>query len=538
MTRLVHPLVAALGMMWVWIEPGQRVIGRAEGEFRDHLWVSWLVQRRVWDDHALPVYFPLANHPDGLWLYPLDPLNQLFLLGLAPLIGLVAAHALLAFGLWSLAGYAGDRLARAAGAGAVPAALAGVALQLGPPVVGTWADTQTEGMGIGWVVWLLAELWDPAPPDRRRAVRVGLLAAAAVLSAPYQAHAVSAVVVPLGLWRFRRHVGLALLAVGLATPALALPAWGLPYAESHADGQLASRSRGGDWPPRTALRVGTVPPEIAQVAASPVALHRWPREARFLPPTTGPRREVGWVAPVLLLLALASARARPLALVAAGYGALAVGTALDQPWTVVSAWRVPLPFDLWYRWYPLGNLTWKPQQYAVLAWCVGVAAIAVAPRPWWLLAALGELQLRGPTPLPLPVMRLAPLPVDEALAGLPRGGVLEFPSRARGPLGPETLPADELLHQLTHGHPIGEPFGRGRNRARQSVSDALAAALGWMPGLTPVEESLGFASRRGFRWLVIHGGALAPGELARLEAVLPGTPRRYDGDVLLYELSP
>lgn len=539
MSRLLHPVVASIVTLWVWADPSDRVLGRLEGEFRDHLWVAWLVRQRVLQDHALPTFFPAANFPDGLSLYPLDPLNQLLLLLLSPL-GLLPAVHLLSFALLVLAGLGADQLARAAGARPWPAAVAGALYVLGPPVLGVFADTQTEGMGSGWVLLSLAALVDPAPWSGRRVAALAGFATASVWSAPYQAHALTLVGVPLALWRFRRDVRWGLLALGLSLPAAVLAGLGLHGAETHADGQVTHRQKGdGDWPPRTVLRVGGLPPQIEQVSpASPVAVHPWPREARFLPPTTGPRTETGWAFPVLVLLSLRERRARPWVGVALLYGALSLGSARDHDWTAVGDLRVPLPFDLWYRWYPLGRLAWKAQQYGVLAWAAGCVALVLGPARWLLLLVPIELQLRGPTPLPLPAVALAPLPVDLQLAQAPEGGVIEFPCRARGRLGPETLPADDLLHQITHGHPIGEAFGRGFNRPRQGVVDALAATLGWVPSSPPVDIALRYAAEEGFRWLVVHGGALSPEERARLEGVLPADPEVFPDGTHLYRITP
>ncbi len=540
MPRLVHALTALMVTAWVWGDPTRRVLGRMEGEFRDHLWVSWLVRERVWVDHALPTFFPAANFPDGLSLYPLDPLNQLVLLGLAPL-GVLPAFAILTFGLLVLAGLGADTLARAAGARAWPAALAGALYVIGPPVLGVYADTQTEGMGSGWVLLTLAALVEPAPWSRRRVVLLALCASASVLSAPYQAHALTLIGVPLALWRFRKDVALGALALALVAPAVLLAGVGLQTAETHADGQITHRVKGdGDWPPRTVLRVGVLPPQIDQVAAaSPVAVHAWPREARFLPPTTGPRTAAGWVLPLLTLLALRERRARFFVAMAVAYGVLALGSARDYDWTALGDNRIPLPFDLWYRYFPLGRLAWKAQQYAVLAWAAGCVAVSLAPGGRWLLALVPlELQLTGPTPLPLPVVAVTPLPVAVALTTSAPGGVLEFPCRARGRFGPETLPADDLLHQLDHGHPIGEAFGRGFNRPRQGVVDALAATAGWVPSSPSVASALAFAGESGFRWLIVHGAALRPEERERVQAAIPGEPQVFPDGTLLYAVAP
>ena len=88
-----------------------------------------------------------------------------------------------------------------------------------------------------------------------RVVLLVLCASASVLSAPYQAHALTLIGVPLALWRFRKDVALGALALTLVAPAVLLAGVGLQTAETHADGQITHRVKGdGDWPPRTVLR--------------------------------------------------------------------------------------------------------------------------------------------------------------------------------------------------------------------------------------------------------------------------------------------
>lgn len=552
--RLLAYLAVALALTGpAWLAPAARVVGRPEGEFRDHVWVSWMITERVWTDHALPIHFPLASFPEGIGLYPLDPLNQAAITLLTPLLGHLPAFLLVGTALLALAGHGADRLAVACGAGPAGALAAGLVSQLGPPLLGVHADAQTEGMGAGWAPWLVATLVEDAPWDRARALRAGGLAAALVLSAPYQAHALSLVAVPLlGILLWRRRLPLVrLVQAGLvALPALLVAAGGLWLGESHAHGQLTARARDlGDWPPRTALRGVEVPPVLPQVSAtSPVVVRSWPREARYMPPTTGPRRWAGWVLPLVTAgLLLRAGPGRRLALVSAVYASLALGSARE--WDALSLGdgrRVPLPFDLWYRHYPGGHLAWKPAQYAVPAWSFAAAGVGTLPGPWSLVAGgavVAEAWLRGPTPPPLPVMEVPPVPVFDDLRDAAPGGVVEFPGRARGPFGPETLPFDSLLFQRQHRHPIGESFGRGENRPYLALMDALATTVGW-PGPVgpPLPEAWAHATARGFRHLVVHGSMFRPEEASRLRAAIQplaaGSPRTYPDGVWWYAMEP
>lgn len=553
----------------VWAAPTVRVIGRVEGEFRDHVWIAWLVRTRILEGHSLPLWFPEVRFPLGAHLYPLDPLNQLVLTTLAGVIGLLPAFVVLTTALSALTGYAGARLAAALGAGPIPALCAGILTQLGPPILGSFADTQTEGMGLGWGLLLIAALADPAPWTSRRALTAGAFASALVLSAPYQAHGLAPLVIGLGahaLWTRRLPVHHALLSACLALPAAALASAGLYAAESAPGGQLVARDHASDWPPKTTSS-SVIPSVTLQISpTSPVAVGAWPRESRFFPPSTGPRRYSGLLLPLFAAYsALRDRTARRLSIPLLAYAGLALGSARDwDAWTIVGGARIPLPFDLWYRYVPLAHLVWKPAQYAVPAWAIACAVCSRLPIRTSIVATafvLLELQLLGPTPLPLPAVELHPLSVYSALAaedttptgatptGPPstgsvadRPGVIEFPCRARSRGGRDALPYDELTAQMFHLHPIGDTFGRGENPAHQALLDALAASLGWSVGRAPpLEDAFRSAQKAGFGWLIVHGALLTPEERAGLErslTPLAGAPTAFEGEVEQWRLPP
>lgn len=548
-----HLLLALLLTAPAWFDPAHRVLGRAEGEFRDHLWVAWLVQDRLLEDHALPLYFPQAAFPLGLHLYPLDPLTQAAITLLSIPLGLLPAFTLVATALLTLAGVAGTRLATALGATPGPARVAGLLTMIGPPILGVYADTQTEGMAVGWMVLLLAELVDPAPWTRNRALRLGAFAAASAASAPYQAHGIALVAVPLLLrtvWRRRLpfpHLGAAAI---VAIPALLLVGAGFAATELREGGQIHARASGdADWPPRTVQDDASVAPNLLQAAAaSPRPAYAWPADTLHRPPSTGPRRAAGFVLPGLAILAaVRDRRARWAVAAALLYGSLALGSARDHDaWTAFAGLRIPLPFDLWYRWYPLGHLAWKPAQYAIPAWIFAVGAASLLPRRLLYagaLAAAVELQLTGPTPAPLPAMVLTPLPAYVDLAADPDpGGVIEFPCRARSRAGVDGLPFDVLLGQIVHHHPIGETFGRGENPAHQSLLDALALTLGWNVGYgPPVAAAWRAVQKAGFRTLLVHGALLDATEITTLDAALSAWTRPaevYADGVRRYPIPP
>lgn len=552
--RIWLPVLLAFAATFpAWIDPVHRFVGRAEGEIRDHAWVAWLVQHRVWTDHAVPLHFPNVGFPRGISLYPLDPLNQLVLTGLTPVLGLAPALLVLTTALLALTGIAAGRLSVALGQSQTNAAAVAALTLIGPPVLGSFADGQTEGMATCWALFALGTFaggfgggWRGLP-GARRALRLGLEGSALIASAPYQAHGwtLAGALLVLGLVALRRFPPMSLLSLVLLVPVGLLCARGLHSAESGRDGQITQRTRAGDWPPHTMMMDAIIPPAQPQVGVTPTPAWAWPRELRLLAPTTGPRRWSGFVLPALSVGAVVLAgiglhrargarRARQHAAmvlgIAAGaalYASIAYGSARDHG--VV----VPLPFDLWYRYFPLGHLAWKPQQYAVPAWELAVIAAGFLPTPVLALGALLvglEVQLSSPVQLPLPALELRPQAWMHAVTG----PVMEFPARARSRGGVGRLPEDELLAQTVHEQPIADPFGRGGNPIQTALLDALAREAGWgvAPETPRVPQALGVAVRAGFKVLVVHAGGMSQSEQRGVLAAMTaaqGPPTEHDG---------
>lgn len=501
-----------------------RVLGRVDGELRDHLWVTWMFGERL-RHGTLPLTFPEAGFPQGISLYPLDPLHQLVITGVALGIGLLPAVTLISTGLYALTGVGAGRLAQALGASWKGSIVASSVAMLGPPILGPFADTQTEGMAAGWVLLLASEL-ALARPSGWRAAGIGI---AVVASSPYLAHVVVPVAAVVYAWR-RLPVAPAFFA---AVVSLGLCA-AFVHAEGGERGRIAARTIVADHPPSSATS-DEAPRAVTQTPVTR-AVRAYPAPAQ-----TGPRRWSGWAMPCACLLTMAVAafrRDRRVVLVAglaAAFGSLAVGSG--------QAHGIILPYDAFWRWYPGGNLAWKPGQYGVPAWGLAAAALGTLPTlPAALsLAAIAlETQLYGPTPLPLPATLLVPRPAWTELAAIPDGGIIEFPARARAPDHP--LPADELLGPLFHHRPLGETFDRGRNRIHIELLEALAAAAGLQADrrAPPLARALAYAGHEGFRVLLVHEDLLGESPTARLDRALSAelAPiRRWPDGTFGYRLS-
>jgi hypothetical protein len=516
--RATAALLAALALVatagaWGPLE----VVGRTQGELRDHLWVAWLVRDRL-AAGALPIWFPQAGFPDGISLFPLDPLPQLVLAALTPLLGPLRAVTALATAGLALVGIGVGALAQARGASPVGVFVAGALGMVGPPLLAPFADTQTEWMGAGLAFLLLGELAGPA-----RGLRAALLGVAVLASTLQLALLISPIAILLFL---RRKIRWRWAAPPVT--AAALLAWGLVSAE--ASGRLASRASPSEWPPRTViLAAAPAPPPPSMVTSTD-----WPAW-----PSTGPRRWAGVALPLLALASVGRSPARWLTASSAVYAALAVGSARQFDWTELGHSRLPLPFDLLYRYIPFGSYLWKPDPFAVPAWGLAAAAAGTLRPPWLGLAAIAEVLARGPVTLPLPTATLAPRAAWSRLEQ--PGGVLSFPCRSVLPPAGGAFAADELLAQTLHHHAIGETFDRAANPIHRTAIDSLAAAAGWPARAGGLAEALQGARDAGFAWLLVRADLLDAASLAALRGHLSpilGPPREEpDGD-LTWRLAP
>ncbi len=502
-----------------------RVIGRLDGELRDHLWVAWMVGERL-RHGAIPLTFPEAGFPQGIALYPLDPLHQGAIAIVGAVVGLLPAVGLVATALYALTGIGAGRLALALGSSRSGAVIAAMAAMLGPPILGPFSDTQTEGMGAGWVLLMVSELAASRPSGWRAA----LFGMAVVASSPYLAHVVGPVAVVV--YVARRLPWAPALTVAVVSAALFAA---FLHAEGGEHGRIAARAIRADHPPISATS-DVLPRAVVQTAVTrAVAPYPSPTE-------TGPRKWAGWAMPCAALLAMVAAfvrrhkRTLVVAAAALACASLAVGSG--------QAHGMTFPYDAFWRWFPGGNLAWKPSQYGVPAWGLAAAVLATLPTlPAVLSLALiaAETQLRGPTPLPLPATLLAPRAAWTALATEPDGGLIQFPARARAPDRP--LPADELLGPLFHHRPLGETFDRGRNRIHIELLEALAAAAGLRADrrAPPLPRALAYVGHEGFRVLLVHTDLLGETPSARLELALSAlvpTIQRWPDGTIAYRLSP
>ena len=90
----------------VLIRPGEAALGNLHADGMKHLWTLWWMRESVWTEGRLPFTTTLVNHPFGMDLYPIEPLNGLLAIAL-PFLDIVVLSNLLVFLNVTLTGVTG-----------------------------------------------------------------------------------------------------------------------------------------------------------------------------------------------------------------------------------------------------------------------------------------------------------------------------------------------------------------------------------------------------------------------------------------------
>lgn len=105
-------VVLAVVLTWpVALRPGQAALGNVHADGMKHLWTLWWMQASVFEEGRVPFSTQLINHPTGMDLYPIEPLNGLFAVGM-PFLSIVALSNVLVLLNLVLTGVAGAWLGR------------------------------------------------------------------------------------------------------------------------------------------------------------------------------------------------------------------------------------------------------------------------------------------------------------------------------------------------------------------------------------------------------------------------------------------
>jgi len=76
------------------LQPGTAALGSAKADGMKHLWTLWWMRASVWREGEFPFNTQLVNFPNGMDLYPIEPLNGLVAVAL-PFVGVVLLSNLL-----------------------------------------------------------------------------------------------------------------------------------------------------------------------------------------------------------------------------------------------------------------------------------------------------------------------------------------------------------------------------------------------------------------------------------------------------------
>jgi len=470
-------LVAAVLTWPAVLQLDATVLGSSEADTPKHLWTLWWIRTELLEAGRIPFATDYVNFPTGMDLYPIEPLNGLWvtLLGWLPLVAAANLSALLNL---TLTGYCGALLGRALAGTAWGGLAAGLVLE-------TSAFTLfTVHVGVGelqHVWWLPLGCWCwlrlRREPGLAKAGVLGLVMVGAVVSCFYHGFFLALGVALLSLvtlWAGRqtpRLVGAYVVAAGLG---LALV---VPISTSFAT------SYGTDPPPRLGLRTYVLVDGHGQPITDPPSarLDPWqlvlPQDDRRATASRevqayGGGRYLGW--PVLLIalgaLALRPRQALPWLLVGGVGVTLAMGSYLvvdGETFTSAGA-RLRLPFLYLNRAlaYSVEALNFPVRFLALTATALAALAGVAAGRelrgrslavPVAVLALLNAVDVQAhqliPRPLPrfdferyegLAPLRDAPGPVVD----------LSIVARADNETRRESLAAQMAHGQKVHSVPV------------------------------------------------------------------------------------
>ena len=128
-TGLYGFFLLALVQTWpLVLAPNRGLIGHARTDTLKHLWTLWWMRASVWSEGRFPFATQLVNFPEGMELYPIEPLNGLFVV-LLPFVPLVAASNLLVLLNLTLTGLCGGAMGRALSGRALGGWIAGLLIQ-------------------------------------------------------------------------------------------------------------------------------------------------------------------------------------------------------------------------------------------------------------------------------------------------------------------------------------------------------------------------------------------------------------------------
>ena len=546
----------ALTLVLTWPAPlhlDELVLGSAEGDGMKHVWTLWWIRVELLQEHSPPLHTELLNYPAGMDLYPIEPLNGLFV-SLIGWVDIVTATNLAALLNLTLTGLVGALFGRSLSGTRWGGMAAGTILQ------GSAFASFTIHVGVGELqhLWLLPlGLWTWL--RLRRSLKwqdagvLGLTLGVATLSCFYLGFflAMSVAVLSLAtIWAGRetpKLLGSYAVAAGLSLLII------LPVTRTFAESYKAGDTPSVSFTAWVLEEHGqpTTDPALARLETKELVSSR--RAARHTQDPQvlgyGGGRYLG-VAAVLLLLGavLVSPRKALPWLAVAVFGVIfASGSFLVQDgetWTMDTGQRVRLPFFYMNR--VLGfvgepiNFPVRFLAMTVMALSAGAALLTtrLTRARWlvWLVAVLvvGDVQFNRLDTRPMASFALDPYP---ELEELPDGGpMIDIALAFRSD---KMTRRASLSAQIMHGQSIsGVPLERIEYFARDGHHFMMATPL--MQALkkayqrhTPVSlagvdpaEDLAILYDAGFRRFLVLG----VGQDQRLPPTICATLRELIGE--------
>lgn len=567
---------AALAILQTWpvaFRLGDQVLGSPQADGLKHLWTLWRIRHDVWTEHRFPLHTDLLNFPEGLDLYPIEPLNGLIVC-LLPLSIVAATNVATLLNL-AMMGISAGILARAIVNSRWAIFAAATLFQTSSVALFTIHVGVGELQHLWWVPLGLAAWarvrWseDGQVGSWRQAVVLGLALAGAVWSCFYHGFflAMSVSVLSLiTLWAGRATLRLLFrygLAAGLALALVWPPlrAFSTSYNDDSAPrvglGEYVMRDHGQPLtdPPSARLQVGdlvlrpTIPPKAG-------------REIRGY----GGGRFLGVSAALLAALALVLAPRRAVPwLVLAGVGvAMALGSYLVRGGAEIKlsgGLLVAMPFLYLNR--ALGYFA-EPLNFPVRFLSVTISALAACAA-----LAAGRSRVRGALALALsvaaaievgthplsryPMATFAPYHYPQLnIFKEEGGGIVDFSLAARNDTEARwaAISAQMFHHQPIHGVPIDrlEVFVQDGQMFVTALPMVRYLGPSLMSGYVPPEfagdpgrfkQDIALLRDAGFAYLLVNGVGSAqriPAALSAMFDAILGPPVVNTPTTRLYAL--
>ncbi|RME25337.1 MAG: hypothetical protein D6798_09215 [Deltaproteobacteria bacterium] len=534
-------LLLSLALTWpMALHPGRAALGSEHADGMKHLWTLWYMRASVWQEHALPGFTRLVNHPTGMVLYPIEPLHGA-ISALLPFADLVVLSNALVVANMVAVGLAGTLFGRALGGGWLGGILGG-SLLVGSSIVAFFVHV---GVGELWHLWwiplgLTVLLRARATLRWRWFIALAACLAGATLTCFYHGFFLGmavAVVALTTLWAGRRTPGLLLryavaaaLAVAVTVPAI--------------------RTFSASYKTPEPVRVGLwsyVTGQHGQPVTDPVSARLQPDQLVFPARAATSRQQqgyvggryIGWVPLVMALIGVVRRprRGLPLAAVAVLGGVLATGSYLvvaGQAVTMEGGIAVAMPL-LWLNRalsYVAEPLNFPVRFLAMTAVALaGLVSLSVAglrgPRGRLagaaavvaVAVAIVQVARHSATPWPWQRFELRPVGDIGAMRSIEDAAVVDLAMAWRS--DPETR-WNALLTQIAHGLPIqAVPVERVEYFAREG--QMFVKSLDFVQALEPAfnnntprppispDKDLALLRDAGFGWLIVsYRTGLAP----------------------------